>query len=49
MTDKAREERNAYHREYYRKNKNKVKQYQSTYWEKKALKESAQGSEEIRS
>lgn len=36
MTDQARKARNAYHREYYRRNKGKVKSYQTNYWEKKA-------------
>lgn len=32
----AREERNAYHREYRRKNKEKIKKQQADYWRRKA-------------
>ena len=35
MTDAAREARNAYCREWYRKNKDKAKAAQQRYWEKK--------------
>ena len=36
MNDKAREERNAYLREWRKKNKDKVKKYNSNYWKRKA-------------
>lgn len=36
MTDAAREARNAYRREWYKKNKDKVKQQQANYWQRKA-------------
>lgn len=36
MTDEARRTRNAYKREWNRKNADKVKEYQSKYWEKKS-------------
>lgn len=36
---KAREARNKYMREWRRKNREKVKQYQRKYWERKAQKE----------
>ena len=36
MTDKAREARNAYMREYRRKNKDKIKAQREKYWERKA-------------
>lgn len=39
MNDKAREERNSYMREWRRRNKDKVKKYQDTYWERKISKE----------
>lgn len=39
MNDKAREERNAYLREWRKKNKDKVKKYNEAYWERKANKE----------
>ncbi len=32
----AKEERNAYYREYRRQNKEKIKQHQKKYWERKA-------------
>lgn len=35
MTDAAREARNAYKREWYRKNPDKRKEYQERYWQKK--------------
>ena len=41
MNDKAREERNAYLREW-RKNKGKVKKYNTTYWERKSKREEEQ-------
>jgi len=36
MTDEAREARNAYRREWYRKNKDKHRQQQERYWQRKA-------------
>ncbi|MCX0355265.1 hypothetical protein LI064_12130 [Clostridium perfringens] len=36
MNDKAREERNAYMREWRKKNKDKVKKYNDNYWESKS-------------
>lgn len=36
MTDAAKEARRAYQREWYRKNKDKAKQRQRKYWERKA-------------
>ena len=36
MEDKAREKRNEYLREWRKKNKDKVKKYNDTYWERKA-------------
>lgn len=36
MTEEAREVRNAYYREWYKKNKDKVKAQREKYWEKKA-------------
>lgn len=36
MTDEARAARNAYRREWSRKNKDKLKEYQERYWAKKA-------------
>lgn len=41
VNDKAREERNAYLREW-RKNKGKVKKYNTTYWERKSKREEEQ-------
>ncbi|EOT2968934.1 hypothetical protein [Clostridium perfringens] len=38
MNDKAREERNAYLREWRKKNKERVKNYNKSYWERKAKK-----------
>ena len=38
MTDKAREARNAYKREWYRKNPDKRKEYQERYWNRQAEK-----------
>ena len=37
MTDAAREARNAYMREWYRKNKDKARAHTLKYWEKKAM------------
>ncbi|HBI6990118.1 TPA: hypothetical protein K8N17_002033 [Clostridium perfringens] len=36
MNNKAREERNAYMREWRKKNKDRVKEYNSSYWERKS-------------
>lgn len=36
MNEKAREERNAYMREWRKKNKDRVKKYNSSYWELKS-------------
>lgn len=36
MTDEAKEARRAYKREWNKKNPDKVKKHQATYWEKKA-------------
>lgn len=38
MNDKAKAERNAYMKEWYKKNKDKAKVAQERYWEKKAKK-----------
>lgn len=37
MTESARQKRNAYMREYRRNNKEKIKEIQEKYWERKAL------------
>lgn len=39
MTEEAKEARRAYRREYYRKNRDKQKEYTARYWERKAAKE----------
>lgn len=36
LSDEARELKNKYHREWQRKNKDKVKEYAARHWEKKA-------------
>ncbi|UBK77276.1 hypothetical protein KLF35_11265 [Clostridium perfringens] len=36
MNDKAREERNAYMREWRKKNRDRVREYNSSYWERKS-------------
>ncbi|MDH2337498.1 hypothetical protein [Clostridium perfringens] len=36
MNNKAREERNAYMRAWRKKNKDRVKEYNSSYWERKS-------------
>ncbi|EHK2357035.1 hypothetical protein ACSXDI_06170 [Clostridium perfringens] len=36
MNDKAREERNAYMRAWRKKNRDRVKEYNSSYWERKS-------------
>ena len=48
MTDEARAERNAYYREWYKKNREKVRASQREYWERRAarLKEAAKHEEE---
>lgn len=38
MTDDGRKNRNAYYREYYHKNKEKIRAIQQRYWERKANK-----------
>lgn len=38
LDEKAREERNAYMREWRKRNKEKVKKYNATYWENKVNK-----------
>lgn len=43
LAEKAREERNRYHREWRAKNKEKVKEINRRYWQKKA-KEAENGS-----
>lgn len=40
MTDEARAARNAYRREWNKKNKDKLKEYQDRYWAKKAKEQS---------
>ncbi len=42
MNDKAREERNAYLRAWRKKNKDRVKEYNSSYWERKSKREKEQ-------
>ncbi len=42
MTEEARQARNAYERERYRKNKERVRQQQAAYWERKAAQKAAQ-------
>ncbi|MDU3845655.1 MAG: hypothetical protein E7G71_12425 [Clostridium perfringens] len=42
MNEKAREARNAYLREWRKKNKGKVKKYNTTYWERKSKREEEQ-------
>lgn len=41
MTNEAKEARRSYHREWQRKNKSKVKEYQERYWHKVAQKQEA--------
>ncbi|XZM33516.1 hypothetical protein ACSXAY_00230 [Clostridium perfringens] len=43
MNDKAREERNAYMREWRKKNKERVKKYNSSYWERKSKSKREEG------
>lgn len=43
MTEKAKAARNAYAREYYRKNKDRIKAYNNARWEKKADEMAARG------
>ncbi len=42
VNDKAREERNAYLRAWRKKNKDRVKKYNSNYWERKSKREEEQ-------
>ena len=42
VNDKAREERNAYLRAWRKKNKDRVKKYNSSYWERKSKREEEQ-------
>ena len=42
MTDKAREARNAYYREHYRKNRERYQEAQKRYWTKRAEREKKQ-------
>lgn len=46
MTEEARQARNAYERERYRKNKERVRQQQEAYWERKAQKAAQEGKAE---
>lgn len=39
MSEEARQKRNAYHREYRRKNADKIKKHTEAYWERQAKKE----------
>ena len=45
LSDEAREARNRYLREYRARNKEKVKEINRRYWEKKALKEADEHAE----
>lgn len=45
MTPEARESRKAYKREWAKKNPDKIRQYQETYWEKKAQEAAAENTE----
>ena len=45
LSQKAREARNRYAREYRKKNPEKVKRYFAGYWEKKAMNEISNGDE----
>ncbi|MEE3499353.1 MAG: hypothetical protein VZS12_09525 [Ruminococcus bromii] len=45
MTPEARESRKAYKREWAKKNPDKIRQYQETYWEKKAQEAAAENAE----
>ena len=49
MTDSAREARNAYLREWRKKNKDKVKAAKERYWEKKAREANGQDEQSQRS
>ncbi|WP_168353954.1 hypothetical protein [Clostridium perfringens] len=49
MNDKAREERNAYMRAWRKKNKDRVKEYNSSYWERKSKLREKRNSNEITS
>jgi len=46
MTEEAREARNRYAREWYRKNTEKVKSYMQRYWERKAQREAERAAAE---
>ncbi len=39
MSEKAKEKRRAYYREYRRKNKERIDEHQKNYWERKAIAE----------
>lgn len=45
MNDKAKEARRAYKREWNRRNRDKVKQAQARYWERKAAQQAAADQE----
>ncbi len=47
MNEKAKQARNAYKREWNRKNRDKVKKHQEAYWEKKAREAEAEKGEAI--
>ena len=42
MTEAAREARNAYRRKWYSRNRDKQREYNKTYWEKKAAAQATQ-------
>ena len=44
LSEKAKEERAAYYREYYQQNKDKIREHQRRYWERKAKEEKASKS-----
>ena len=48
MTDKAIEVRRAYKREWARRNRDKIRQYQAAYWERRAEQEGAADNEKNR-
>ena len=47
MGKKTQEEKNAYHREYYKNNKDKIRLHNQRYWEKKAQETQAKTSDNI--
>ena len=50
MNDKAREARNAYMREWRKKNRDRVREYNSSYWERKSkLREKRNSNDSISS